>query len=176
MVFAKGFASCLSNNCPLPKADIIKLETWGWRIYVGRPVRGYIGNSKLHRLLSTHIGGGGYILSSYAAETLLEATQDFTDPVDHVLFDTRSALFDCFVILQAIPALVIQGGRQKETNVAAWAQSTLEVERTLAGSAKAGLSFSRNSLPKRLRSHLKAQLLGITALLKGQKFMYVPFK
>lgn len=176
MIYAKGFAACLQDGWVPPEADIVKLETWGWRIYMDSVSVGALGPVALHRLRSTHIGGGGYVLSVKAASRLLTVTEAFTDPVDHVFFDTRSALFDSFTTLQAVPALVIQGGRQESTHIANWAQSTLEVGRADVGSSQASSILSHFSIAKKLRAHLAAYWQAARATLKGQRFQSVPFR
>lgn len=87
--------------------DLIKLETFMARTKIapaGIPVAG----TCLHRLQATHCGSAGYIVSRRAAEWLLSRTQDFTRPVDIVLFDPEQATCRGIHILQAVPALCIQ--------------------------------------------------------------------
>lgn len=89
-------------------ASIIKLETVVFHTSVvskGIPVGG---GRKLHKLVSGYMGAGGYILGREAAARLLAATDQFTSPVDWVLFHPPSARPLGLVTFQLIPAACIQ--------------------------------------------------------------------
>ena len=58
-------------------ADVVKLETWGTRAHVAKAGNN-VGGRHLGRLLSSHIGGGCYILSAATARRLLARTMSST--------------------------------------------------------------------------------------------------
>jgi glycosyl transferase family 25 len=62
---------------------------------------------ELRRMLSLHVGCGGYIVSKAFARKLIEKTQTFHMPVDHFLFNPKEAIFKQANIWQALPAVCI---------------------------------------------------------------------
>jgi len=89
-------------------ADIVKIETVGGRVWLDRAVTPMPGAFTLALLRSFHFGCGGYIVSKAAAERLLATTRVFSDPVDHVVFNSACGIADSLKSYQVIPALCVQ--------------------------------------------------------------------
>jgi GR25 family glycosyltransferase involved in LPS biosynthesis len=108
--------------------DLVKLETWCWTVGVDRRALGRIGGRRLYRLRSSHLGAAAYIISRAAARRLLDRSD--VSPVDILLFDEGSPMFESLDILQVIPAPAIQAALVRSTH---WGQSDLKRERREAG-------------------------------------------
>lgn len=59
------------------------------------------------RLLSLHVGCGGYIISKAFARKLLAASETFHVPIDHFLFNPAEDIFRQARIWQAMPAVCL---------------------------------------------------------------------
>lgn len=59
------------------------------------------------RLLSLHVGCGGYIISKAFARKLLAASETFHVPIDHFLFNPAEDIFHQAGIWQAMPAVCL---------------------------------------------------------------------
>lgn len=85
--FSPDAAKFLSGSWWIPQGvEVIKLETYLHKVMFekrGVPVL----DRSLHRVLSTHIGGAGYILHRDAAAILLEKSMFVEMPLDLLLFD-----------------------------------------------------------------------------------------
>jgi glycosyl transferase family 25 len=88
--------------------DILKVETGGWnvRLSVNKPVM--IGSFEARRLLATHVGASGYILSRDMAECILKDRHSFDEPIDNYLFSRNSALLQRHGVYQLTPAIATQ--------------------------------------------------------------------
>jgi glycosyl transferase family 25 len=108
VVLASSLATLLGSDDWIPTAtDIVKLETFNALVSIapdGVSVRG----CRLHKLLSTHLGAAGYIISRRWAAELLARTARYDEPVDWILFDLDTDASFAPHILQVIPAPCIQ--------------------------------------------------------------------
>ncbi len=91
-----------------PDAGLIKIETWRWRVWVGRPLRRLGDRHTLHRLRTPHLGSAGYLISRAAARRLCCEITRFDSPVDFFLFDPDARAGRWLRPLQVVPALCIQ--------------------------------------------------------------------
>jgi glycosyl transferase family 25 len=157
-------------------ADIVKLETWGTRCHVARAAAGTVDGRTVSRLLSTHIGGGCYILSRAAAERLFAETRVYRDPVDELLFNDQLAYFRTAVIYQVSPALAVQGNRphsdagQGGAGTEAWTQSSIAERFSVEAAA---LEARREGLAGRLVRRLREELRAVRL---GSRYAVVPFR
>jgi len=87
---------------------LIKLEYPLHRVaYVHKAYAKILGRS-LHRLLTNAYGAAGYIVSRACVKRLLELSESYRQPVDVILFDQDSPLWQEFSVLQVVPAACIQ--------------------------------------------------------------------
>lgn len=167
---APGIGRLMGTEWIPADADVVKLETWCTRCHVARTAAATVDGRDVSRLLSTHIGGGCYILSRGAAERLLELTQVYRDPVDEVLFNDRLDYFHSAVIYQVIPAPAVQGMRPHEGAAeAAWTQSS--IPERFSGDADTLMGRREGvagRLARRAREELRAARL-------GSRYGVVPF-
>jgi len=88
-------------------ADIVKLETFLRPTLVDKAAV-VAGARALTRLRSMHIGAGGYVVTLRGLEILCSAESDALLPLDHLLFDPVSPVFERLVIYQMEPAVCVQ--------------------------------------------------------------------
>jgi len=109
---------------------LIKLECPLQKVaYVHRPYSTFSGRS-LHRLLTTAYGAAGYIISRDCARRALEVMETCRNPVDFLLFNADSIIWQEFTVLQVVPAPCIQDhayARLKQSSVLF--ESAIESER-----------------------------------------------
>jgi glycosyl transferase family 25 len=104
-----GAADLLASDDWIPgNADIIKIETMNRPTKMDKSAVALAGDRKLHRLRSTHVGAGGYILTRKGAEKLLEESRVFDNPVDHFMFNFQLPSAGSSVIFQLFPAVCVQ--------------------------------------------------------------------
>lgn len=85
-------------------AQFIKLEAFCERVELGaRPWKAY-GRRELRVLLGRSYGSAAYLVSLRCARRLLELSELFTVPVDHVTFGKAAPLRREFAPLQVVPA------------------------------------------------------------------------
>ena len=87
--------------------DLVKIETFGDRVFVSRKELPCL-NRSAAQLLSIHFGTGAYILGRKSASALLDETADPERTLDRILFD-ETAIQKRAPIYQLLPALCIQG-------------------------------------------------------------------
>jgi len=108
VLLAPPIAKLLATELWIPeRTDLVKLETFDVRVAIaakGSVVEGV----SLHRLQTTHCGAAGYILSRRCAIELLAKTQNFSEPVDIVMFHHEHEVCRDVRILQTVPAVCIQ--------------------------------------------------------------------
>jgi len=106
---APDAASMLRHGDWIPTdADVVKLETRLCRIRVDKAVAAAISGRTLHRLRSSHMGTGGYIVTRKGAERLLSLSERLEAPVDHVMFNTGLASAISLTTFQVLPAVCVQ--------------------------------------------------------------------
>lgn len=103
-----GFSGLLDADLEQIAFDIIKLETSGQVVRLGRRIEGRIGDRELRRLRSTHWGTAAYLIRREAIPFLLSQDSVFSVPIDHALFDDSSTTMQSLDVLQLIKAIAIQ--------------------------------------------------------------------
>jgi glycosyl transferase, family 25 len=111
--FGCDFASFMTGGAILPEEfDLIKIEATSFRVWLDKySTRPVIGNRKLMRLASSHMGTAGYVLSRAGLENVRRLLSEFNrHPIDVVLFGRPSK---ALTIYQLAPSLVIQDNALK---------------------------------------------------------------
>jgi glycosyl transferase family 25 len=114
--FGSDFAAFMTGGAELPdEFDLIKIEATPFKIWLDQysklPV---IGNRKLMRLASTHMGAAGYVLSRAGLERVRHLLREFNEhPIDVVLFGPPAKALTTY---QLTPSLVIQDNALKNTS------------------------------------------------------------
>lgn len=137
------------NHLP-PDAEIVRLET-GLQTSLlgyGRPfgLAGY----RLHRLYSRHHGCAAYMVSrAFAARAVRDLTS-FAEPLDDLLFQSKSPNFFRSVRYQIRPGLCLQADLYEPTAQSLLARSNLQEDRAVRvyGSMPPRLKVTR-SLPEK---------------------------
>ena len=97
----------------IPKAaDIIKFETCGARVRLSHIISNPESNIRLGRLLSSHLGAAGYIVSKNAAKLILPLLEHTKEPIDDFLFTPGRGILNSMVVYQTVPAFCRQSGVQ----------------------------------------------------------------
>ncbi|HUD50410.1 glycosyltransferase family 25 protein [Parvibaculum sp.] len=107
------FGSFLSSfdETTLPAFDVIKIETMGVKVRLGRKRFPCGPGFASARLCSHHHGTAGYIVGRRGAERLLALTTKMDRPLDDMMFDEIAPNRGSIKILQLVPALCIQEER-----------------------------------------------------------------
>jgi len=106
---APDAASLLCHGDWVPtEADVVKLETRLCRTLVDKAVAAAVSGRSLHRLRSSHMGTGGYIVTRKGAERLLSLSKRLEAPVDHVMFNSGLPSAASLTTFQMVPALCVQ--------------------------------------------------------------------
>ena len=114
VIFSEYAIHYLGTTDWIPKnSDIVKLEVMTHKLVVDKKPTKEFYNRIITRFYSTNIGAAGYIISKTAARSLLEMTEHFFIPVDHVMFGHLFPYFWKLICYQVIPAICIQ---DKELN------------------------------------------------------------
>ncbi len=143
--------------------DLMKLEVPSGKVSVARRAQALYCQRGLHRLLSRAYGAGAYVVSKRCAEHLMKLTEHCDQPVDVILFDDTSDVWQTFPILQLIPAPCIQ-----DVNLARAVrgeqlfQSTIEEDRQMTKNSRKGADRRRKSaLPmKKFRNYIWCVMKG----------------
>ncbi|PZU51205.1 MAG: hypothetical protein DI568_00980 [Sphingomonas sp.] len=161
MILAPGFGALVNDAGWIPAdADVVKLETWGTRAHVAKAGTG-VGGRYLGRLLSSHIGGGCYILSAATATRLLAMTERFSDPVDELLFNETLEFFPTATIYQMVPAPAVQGKRSDSGAAEPeWSEGSIMARFAEGGPTAPGREGRLERLLRRTREELRRLRLG----------------
>ncbi|WP_188822373.1 glycosyltransferase family 25 protein [Brucella endophytica] len=109
IIFSAEAGLILADPCWLPEGfDLIKLETFQRNTIIDKVMGAVIPGYHISRLLQSHVGAGGYVLSRECAAILIQQTQEVAVPVDHFLFKPGSGPFETMNIYQLTPAICIQ--------------------------------------------------------------------
>jgi glycosyl transferase, family 25 len=160
LVFTDDFASILNSDWIPGDADIVRIETRKTLCHLSGQSKAHVAGRKVRRLLSMHGGTGAYIISSNAACRLLDLTVEIRDPIDQVLFNDASPVFEQLRVYQLIPAPVIQGDIAEHGDIGEWARSSLHQDRLRTGAVRSPFRKRVMRLPKIIRGKLKASLRG----------------
>jgi glycosyl transferase, family 25 len=106
--FGTNLQAVLSDTAWIrPDMDLIKLDKatrkhveFGEKITIEQGL-------DVKRLLSLHVGCGGYVISKAFARELLAASETFHVPIDHFLFNPAEDIFRQAGIWQAMPAVCL---------------------------------------------------------------------
>lgn len=110
VVLAPGFMTVLQDGWIPKDADIVKLETFPPQATkVSRRIAATVGGRNLNRLQDDHVCAAAYLVTRKGAKRLLDAVDDFSLPIDMILFWTVAPLFHQCKIYQMVPAPCIQG-------------------------------------------------------------------
>ncbi len=94
----------LGNGLPYPMA-VLRLDTTGDRLKLGRHHPITIGPVLAQRLLSTHAGIGGYVISGAFSHQIASSPQIHDTDLETFLFGRSGPLLHVSGIYQAVPAL-----------------------------------------------------------------------
>jgi glycosyl transferase family 25 len=110
--FGEGFAEFVDDpalgDCDF---DVLKLEALGRSVIVTSRQGRNIGGRQVARLLSTHMGTAGYLITRAGARRLLALSAGAPLGMDSILFDfvrAKSSGLKPLRIAQVLPAIVIQ--------------------------------------------------------------------
>jgi glycosyl transferase family 25 len=175
LIMSPDFSQFIDNDWWLDGADIIRLETYP-SLSTKFDLKGErtIGNRRIHRLRSSTFGSGAYVISSRAAETLLQETETLKDHIDALLFHQKSPMFTRLKLFQIIPAPAIQAMELPEDQRPDWAKSTLSNERNELSSSVGGGALSNSY--KGWTQRLLPWAWKAKALLKGMRHQRVGFR
>ncbi len=123
------FLALLSNGVP-DGVDVLKFETLGrraLRLSPRRPVA--LGDFELRRLLSTHFGACGYVLTLKLAEEALADPLLNTMVNDVYLFSREGPILYRRRVYQCLPALSIQLDQDEVTRLSTTARSDVQDRR-----------------------------------------------
>jgi glycosyl transferase family 25 len=105
----QGIAALVTDPALLELGfDLLHLETFWGQVLVDRRQGGVVQGRRIDRLLTTHWGAAGYILTRSAAERLLRETRGAPLPADWLLFDEICFTEMGFRVGQVLPAIVVQ--------------------------------------------------------------------
>jgi len=113
--FGRDFADFVAGERELPPDfDLIKIETTPNKVWLDRNTeRPILGQRKLMRLASPHLGAAGYVLSRAGLAKIRSQYQGFECPIDTALFGPAA---QALTIYQMVPSLVIQDNGLKGKN------------------------------------------------------------
>lgn len=92
------------------EADIVKLETTHDSVKLSHLKSLDFGNASIGRLMSSHIGAAGYIISKRAACAILTMLEHADIPIDVILFTHDEGVLASMNVYQIVPALCQQSG------------------------------------------------------------------
>jgi len=169
VLVSDGLSECLTDGFFSETADVVKIETFMTRVHLKAENSCNRGPRQLKRLITGHMGAGGYILSSGIARALLKQTETIAVPVDHFLFNPISIKQLGLQVYQMTPAPVAQGDRILSDS-AQWAESSITSDRFV--SDQDWVATNKRSLSNRLRCRLREE---IRAIRQGTRYAVVPF-
>lgn len=109
VVFSKDAAAFLEDHAWIPAdADLVKLEVLTRKLIIDTKPTTTLQGKAVFRFYSSNLGTAAYIISKKAAEKLLQMTEKFYVPIDHVMFGDLFPYFKQLVCYQVMPALCIQ--------------------------------------------------------------------
>ncbi len=143
--------------------DLVKLEIPIGKASYRHKASAPFADRALHRLLSKACGSAGYIVSRHCAKRLLDITRACGEPVDIILFDEKSPIWQEFGVFQVVPAACIQDFLlAKRENKHGTFSSAIEEDRSTAKTVRhLRKRKERRSVPLgKLGKYLRAILLG----------------
>ena len=168
LVIAHGIGAYLADDWLPEDADIIRLETLGTRAHLDRNELRMAGSRHLFRLRSCILGTGCYVISSKAAQGLLEITEVFREPIDQFLFNTALPDFPHLTIYQMMPAPVIQGDRAVLATPQTWVETSITERFEANATVKAELETLLARIRRRIFEEMRAKK-------NGTRYVRIPF-
>ncbi|EEZ33492.1 lipooligosaccharide biosynthesis protein lic2B [Brucella sp. NF 2653] len=111
VIFADDAGKLLLHSEWVPHdADIVKIETQGKKVLIGKPIACASTRYSVARLYSVHILAAGYIVSRDAARRIVAEMEKVSAPIDHFLFNAPYGVFNQLSVYQCTPALCKQAG------------------------------------------------------------------
>lgn len=135
-------------------ADVVKLESGcytadnGGKIHINRNALSITGDRRLHRLHSTSLGTGLYVVSRDFCRRILPKLAKYEESIDVLIFDNRNGLANSLTIYQMLPAAGIQDSIRRGPKVDA-------LKSTLIESRNAVLAVGRDKRPPKPRGIAK---------------------
>lgn len=154
---------------------IIKIETIARPILLTPPKFDAGKGRLLWHMASANMGGGGYILSRLIAKYLLENTLTFSDPVDCVLFDPQSFVWQNTGAYQMVPALCVQQIRSKSIFLDANAAAS-QMDGQRGTIKRRGLAKIWTELTRPFLQLIMAVILKSRAFFTGGRYSIVSMK
>lgn len=162
-------AEILHDDHWLPQdADLVKIETFMRKVVLASVASRTPGNRTLARLLNTHFGTAGYIVSQSCAARLLAATEIFHVPVDLAIFSRTDIVLNDLNVLQMSPAICVQercveqpsNGRELEYSSLSQARSVAIHYDGRPPSAMKSVGRALEDLVREARQRFKAWRIG----------------
>jgi glycosyl transferase, family 25 len=171
---APDAASLLCNGDWVPKeADVVKLETRVCRTRVDKAVAAAISGRSLHRLRSSHMGTGGYVVTRKGAERLLALSERLEAPVDHFMFNSGLPSAASLTTFQLVPAVCVQDSYIGQPSMVLGIESDLLDER---GPTKLrGIGKFWRELKRPFVQFSGFVLRTVSGLLTDKKWVFVKF-
>lgn len=158
---SEDIAYLLKTEWMKNELHLVKLETILRKTSISGIAQHAFGGRKLHRLLAKHYGASGYIVSRRCAKRLLEITESYLLPVDVVLFDEQSPIWEEFGIFQVVPAACIQDNPlARSKNMPGRFESTLIGERSEIKAIRKDTKKARMFSAKKLHRYFSCVLRG----------------
>ncbi|MCP9480876.1 glycosyltransferase family 25 protein [Shimia sp. CNT1-13L.2] len=173
--FAEDSTQLLNDDSWLPEgAGVIKIETTSRKVLVEPPYAPVGPNRQLGRLGSLHLGAGGYILSRDFAATLIDRTEQFSVPVDYLLFDQTHGLSMDVDRWQLFPAICVQQVRSKDNFLPSGAEASgLDSARKVL--KRKGLAKLRRELSRPFVDAAKEISARLHARRMGGKWIFIDY-
>lgn len=160
VIFSSESGDFLKDATWIPQdADIVKLEVLTKKLIVSEKPEKQVYGRDVSRFFITNIGAAAYIISKKAAKRLLNMTERFYVPVDHVMFGNLFPYFDELVSYQVIPALCVQ-----EREIAG---DDSQFGSTVEGAGQAYSRTLRKKIP--LLAKIKREIIRFKLQLKARK-------
>ncbi len=160
---AADMSSVLNTSNLQTGMDLVKLEIPTGKASYRHKASYPLADRALHRLLSKACGSAGYIVSRRCAKRLLELSEACDEPVDIILFDDKSPIWQEFGVFQTVPAACIQDFLlAKRKNERGTFASAIEDDRSNAKTARhIKTRKGRRSIPLgKLGKYLRAIIRG----------------
>jgi glycosyl transferase family 25 len=137
-----------------PDADVVKLESGCYtvndrgRIRINKNGLNIVGDRKLFRIHSTHLGTGFYVVSREFCRRILSRMAKYEESIDVLIFDHQNGLADSLTIYQMLPAAGIQDSVRRGPKLDALKSTLIEAREMV-------LAVGRDRPPVKLRGVAK---------------------
>ena len=179
---SEGARQYLATQSWIPEAaDIIKFETCDARVRLNHIISIPEGNMRLGRLLSSHLGAAGYIVSRNAAKLILPLLEHTKEPIDDFLFTPGRGILNSMVVYQTVPAFCRQSGVTSTINTdrTVWLSERKRIRKQAEGQRKFFSVIVRETL-RPIKHLIRFILIKWNAMRTyvnvGQHWQKIPFK